>query len=297
MQIIAPILLIISLVLHFTKAMMNPEDKKIKAKIKNCLIAAVILFILPVIINLTMLLVNDNFSLANCWNNLENVALEHSNYIEQNEDQKKDFLTNPDDYDEGSAGDTEDSSNETIGGTATVEAFLNSLSTMSHKVIQDKNNGNKWTYSNSNTRNTFSQADSSTKSTNCALYIVWGLIDVGVLDSGDRFYKAYRNSNNFISYRNDAKEKMQEKMYYIDGENKTASSLISSGDLQAGDVVLWYNQQHTNVYAGNGKWYDAGRQSGSNGSGPNDNFKFTTLGPVEISSLMNARVWQILRIK
>lgn len=90
---------------------------------------------------------------------------------------------------------------------------------------------------------------------------------------------------------------MQNKMEYISGNGKSARTLINNGTLKAGDIVLWNNAQHTNVYAGNNKWYDAGRQSGINGSGTSDNYKFKTLGPVKISYYMDASVWKILRIK
>ena len=114
------------------------------------------------------------------------------------------------------------------------------------------------------------------------------------MDSGDRFYK---HKTNTIKYSGDAKTKLQSKMLYINGNGKTAKTLINNGTLKAGDIVLWYNQQHTNVYAGNNKWYDAGRQTGINGSGSSSNYKFNTLGPVKISYYMNGKVWKILRIK
>ena len=34
--------------------------------------------------------------------------------------------------------------------------------------------------------------------------------------------------------------------------------LIEDGTLQPGDIVTYVDIQHTNIYAGNGKWYDAG---------------------------------------
>ena len=97
--------------------------------------------------------------------------------------------------------------------------FLNSLDKMSNVVVSEYNVGKPWKYSNKNTKNTFDKADSSTNSTNCALYAVWGLIDIGILDSGDRFYKAKANE---IKYSKNAKTKMQNKMEYISGNGKSA---------------------------------------------------------------------------
>ena len=48
--------------------MINPEDKKYKKAIINWLIAIVMLFMLPLIINLVMRLLDDSFSISRCWN-------------------------------------------------------------------------------------------------------------------------------------------------------------------------------------------------------------------------------------
>ena len=165
---------------------------------------------------------------------------------------------------------------------------------MSDVIENEADAGKAWKYSNRNTKNTFEKANSTVNSTNCALYVVWGLVDIGILDAGDRFYK---HKTNTIKYSGSAKSKLESKMEFINGNGKTAKTLINNGTLKAGDIVLWNNQQHTNVYAGNKKWFDAGRQTGLNGSGSSSNYKFDTLGPVKISYYMSTGVWKILRIK
>ena len=253
-----------------------------------------------------MLLLDDKFVLSSCWNNAEKFQTKDKvNYVEDKEDNREivNIITNPDDY-EGSDGKTESnesdnsSSSSSTSNTSTsdnkTEQFLQSLNRMSNVVVSEANVGKPWKYSNKNNKNTFDIADSKTNSTNCALYVSWGLVDIGILDSGDRFYKTKANS---IKYIGNARTKMESKMEFISGNGKTAKSLINEGTLKAGDIVLWYNQQHTNVYAGNNKWYDAGRQTGINGSGSSSNYKFKTLGPVKISYYMNTGVWKILRIK
>ena len=90
---------------------------------------------------------------------------------------------------------------------------------------------------------------------------------------------------------------MAQHMEYIDGGNKTASALIKSGKLQAGDIIAWYNMQHTNIYAGDNKWYDAGRREGINGEKSGGVFRFDTLGPFKVPKTNNWKVWKIIRIK
>ena len=48
-QIIAPILLIISLIMNITKLVSNPEDKKAGKKIKNAILATIIIFFIPLV--------------------------------------------------------------------------------------------------------------------------------------------------------------------------------------------------------------------------------------------------------
>ena len=86
---------------------------------------------------------------------------------------------------------------------------------------------------------------------------------------------------------------MEKNLQYISGGGKKVSTLKEEGKLKAGDIVLWQNIQHTNVYAGSGKWYDGGRWSANGGK-----TKFKTFGPVTISALNNKwKVWKILRVK
>lgn len=316
LQLFGPLIAIISLVIIFIKLIVNPNGKNYNKLIRNCLLALVVMFMVPTIVNAVMLLFDDRFELSSCWNNAEKFEIkDKAEFVEDLEDsrEKGELIIPPDDFEGGSSNNSESgtsdsstssnssssnsnsSNNESSNNAEDMSTkFLNSLDKMSNVVVSEYNVGKPWKYSNKNTKNTFDKADSSTNSTNCALYAVWGLIDIGILDSGDRFYKAKANE---IKYSKNAKTKMKNKMEYISGNGKSARTLINNGTLKAGDIVLWNNAQHTNVYAGNNKWYDAGRQSGINGSGTSDNYKFKTLGPVKISYYMDASVWKILRIK
>ena len=197
-------------------------------------------------------------------------------------------------------------SNQTNNSTTVVKSkvtaadFIKSLEKMSKTAQKDYKNGRKWKYSNSNTSRSFDKAVSSkNRKTNCARYVSWALIDIGILDYGEGFYKRSKNeikyyvSGSSEKTGTDVKNKMKSAFIYINGNKKSVSKLISEGKLKAGDIVLWYSHQHTNVYAGNKKWYDAGRWSANKGS-----TGFTTFGPVKISALNSSwKVWRILRIK
>ena len=80
-QIVVPILLIISGTIKFTKMMINPDEKKTFKQFINAIMSAVIVFFIPVIINLTMSAISINgdvginengkltaFDIASCWN-------------------------------------------------------------------------------------------------------------------------------------------------------------------------------------------------------------------------------------
>ena len=68
-QIIGPILCIVSLTLSFITIMTNPDDKKAPGKIKNSAIALVLLFFIPLLVNVVMGLVSDNSQVSACWKN------------------------------------------------------------------------------------------------------------------------------------------------------------------------------------------------------------------------------------
>ena len=67
-QIVGPIILIISLTLQITKLMANPNNKDSTKKIKNSIAAILFLFFIPLLIHLTMTFLGDSFTLSTCWN-------------------------------------------------------------------------------------------------------------------------------------------------------------------------------------------------------------------------------------
>ena len=308
--ILVPIGLILMISLDFAKAVIaNDGDsmKKMAMMALKRVIYCVFLFLIPSFGNAFIALVGDGAKQgeANALTCID-IARNDDLSLYEADFQDEDYASLPLNLDSKSsltpAQDLKKQlkkSSQSSSDKISAQAFLNSLNKISVQVETDAKKRKKWLYLNQNTRNTFEQAKKKGRITNCALYVDWALIDIGVMKAGERFYKGWNTCGNkdCIKYRNTSQKKLGEYLKFIDAKGKKASTLIKSGDLVAGDIVLWKGHQHTNVYAGNNRWYDAGRQTNIVGSYSSSNFYFKTLGPVRLSTWMNTPVWKILRIK
>ena len=100
-QIIVPIMLMIGLMIHIMNLMKNPDDAKLKKKITNSVHAAVIVFFIPVFINVVMGMLGENYSFSSCWNHINDPGTTTS-YVDPYAGQKKNiFVSNPSDYEQG----------------------------------------------------------------------------------------------------------------------------------------------------------------------------------------------------
>ena len=92
-HIVVPIILIIMLAVQFTMLTLNPDDNggKLKKSLINKIVAAVIVFMLPFVLNLVMSLVSTTFELfktpfdfGNCWNEADdiNTSMNETKYEE-----------------------------------------------------------------------------------------------------------------------------------------------------------------------------------------------------------------------
>ena len=88
-QIFGPLLLIISLTITFIKLMSNPDDKKLTPKIKNSIIAVILLFFVPLLVNVVMGMLDGGFDLATCWNVAESYNSGDPSYVDVDDDGKK----------------------------------------------------------------------------------------------------------------------------------------------------------------------------------------------------------------
>lgn len=99
-QIIVPVALLVSGTIEFVKLTINPEDKKGFRKILNKVIAAIIVFAIPVLVNVVMGAVGESTEFSSCWNN----ASESSNtgddytYIDDDPRTPSSIVIDPEDY-------------------------------------------------------------------------------------------------------------------------------------------------------------------------------------------------------
>lgn len=115
-QIIGPLLCIISLTVSFISLMMNPDEKKEPAKIKNKIIALVLLFFIPTIVNAVMWQLDDSTEFSRCWRYGTTVVNDGNNSITTDpngQTKVNPAIINPDEYEKG----TSQSSNGSNSGT------------------------------------------------------------------------------------------------------------------------------------------------------------------------------------
>lgn len=183
-----------------------------------------------------------------------------------------------------------------------VSSFITALNRISLKVQADYKAKRYWKYTNGEKsenklpfKYTFQSAlKTNTLTTNCADYVMWALHDCGIFTANQKFYG---NNSGGITYKKASETKVKETLKQYATIKKAGGvrpkTLIKQGKLKKGDILTY--KGHTNVYAGNGKWYDAGRRKNQNGKGTNSNYTFTTLGPINIT--YNQPTCYIIRLK
>ena len=104
LQIIGPILAIISIAFHLTMLAKNPDDKKGLPKVRNSAIALVVLFLVPVMVDAVFGWLDNSTTLSSCWNNASSNTSSGGNYIspyDDGENGKTNIFTDPSEYGKG----------------------------------------------------------------------------------------------------------------------------------------------------------------------------------------------------
>ena len=184
----------------------------------------------------------------------------------------------------------------------------------------DQAAGLLWGYSNKSKRNpkTWSAAKSDLKTkgisyNNCALLARLALRDMGILGENQNFWGTPEGG---IHFNGGVAARLRKRCAIISAYD-TPNNLIAEGKLLPGDICTWtFDYNHTNIYAGNGLWYDAGR--GSDGgyvsmkalteqygidrknlesdNGTSSMFIFNSFGPYASINMDRAVVGQIIRV-
>ena len=101
--IVGPMLAIISLTINLTMLVKNPEEKKVPSKIRNSIIALIVLFMIPTIVNVSMALLGNNYEISSCWKSATKPNLKPT-YIDPHPGNRQPIVSDPDKYDGGGGG-------------------------------------------------------------------------------------------------------------------------------------------------------------------------------------------------
>lgn len=137
-QIIGPIVCIVSLTYHIIMLVKSPDDKKAFPKIKNSLLALAVLFLIPFIVNAVMGLLDDSTTLSDCWNNTTTIVGNGGTYIDPNSgsNKKKPIYENSSDYESGvpSESSTDGNNGNSSNSTSTSNNGSSSTSTQNNST-------------------------------------------------------------------------------------------------------------------------------------------------------------------
>ena len=135
-RIIGPIVFLVALIIHLVHLLQDPEDKKLPKKIRNTLIATVLLFFIPTIVFALVGMIDENSSIGSCLNNNVNISREVTyQEIETGKGKKSNVVANPNDYEKGvTKPKTEpDTTSTYTGGSLVKEEKTDTLSVSIYK--------------------------------------------------------------------------------------------------------------------------------------------------------------------
>lgn len=132
-QIIGPIVSIFSLIYTIILLIKNPDEKKYMKRIKNSLIALVLLFFIPTIVNAVVSTLGDSTKFSDCWNNVNTTSAGSSTFKEiETGKSTSQLITDPTEYQRGTSKPTTSSSNNKSSSSGNKAGEGN---TKSNKVI------------------------------------------------------------------------------------------------------------------------------------------------------------------
>ena len=101
--IIVPILLMIMLTIKIAKVVRNPDDKKLQPQIKNSIMAAIVVFMIPVITNACFSMLGEKTNISSCWllAKSNSYTINSPQYIAIEKEKRNSIYNNPEDYQKG----------------------------------------------------------------------------------------------------------------------------------------------------------------------------------------------------
>lgn len=179
-QLIAPIVLIGASIMQLIKMIINPDDKKGLKKITNKLIAAIVIFFVPIVFDISIGILPDNFSFSACWETAKiNKEISDSAKLEYksvSDSRKSSSVINDSDiYQKGNPRENNDSSggnSSSVSGTGGQRIVNIALGELGNNDAD----GSHMKYE------TFSGLSSSDPW--CAAFVTWCAGQAGYLDKG-----------------------------------------------------------------------------------------------------------------
>jgi len=158
-HIIIPIILILMITVNIFQLLSDPDEKKSKKKLLNKVIATVIIFMIPTLVNAVLGLLPNSYDLYGCLQESKRLKMTNPNditYKEIDEDNKKQVISNPNDYEKG-----QKNNNNQQNTTSNDNNNSNSNNTSNNSNDKDNSNNNNNSKTNSN-----NNSNNSNKSTN-----------------------------------------------------------------------------------------------------------------------------------
>ena len=138
-----------------------------------------------------------------------------------------------------------------------MSSVLKILEKYQKQLVSDLMLDRIWRYYNSNVSGTFAAAlKNNNRRANCATIANWVLRELKVFKSGMYFWGRLGGT---LACSEQTMKALTTycKVIHVNGK-KTVQKALKDGTLQPGDIVTYVDIQHTNIYAGDGRWYDAG---------------------------------------
>lgn len=103
-QIIVPIILLVMVTFDLIMMMQNPEKKNGIKTLSNKFMAALVVFFIPMLVDVTLSMLPENVDIGECYRSAKTISFNTSNrttYISVTDQKRKDLMGNPDDYEKG----------------------------------------------------------------------------------------------------------------------------------------------------------------------------------------------------
>ena len=296
--IVGPMLAIISLTINLTMLVKNPEEKKVPSKIRNSIIALIVLFMIPTIVNVSMALLGNNYEISSCWKSATKPNLKPT-YIDPHPGNRQSIISDPNGYDPSVSG-----GDSSYSGVDTPITSCGNLEYCNRFLTSNYNNSKRLSdaiakyhprveYNYGDSKRTWAEAIKAAESgrlvaTTCVVPTNWGLTDV----LGKRTVVNSVGYGGFQGYK--GKITQYTKQYKFDG-SMNVKTAIQKGIIQPGDIIgvkaHTFSIYSVNKSTGSAVVFDGGHRFTNN---CND-YKCSTMMTYSAKSNASMRLYQLIR--